>query len=267
MTKKDERLAHIRDRLRKSHAGEIGTGITKRWRYEPKAKSEREELAHLMAGRPVVELPGGGLAMTPETVSMPLRERLALFEGHAAKVLNSSERYKARLAELKATTPETISAKELRHTLDAFGFAPYADPEWYALRVLALCRWIRCSLDDERVPREQLASDAMALAGLMSEWKEKEELEHLALRHEAGGNARRKKIAADKARAIEMAREIWNRPGPVAGVKEAAELIQATSELSHRKVSVIRRWLKEAEGAGELSIPPEAKRPGRRTDG
>lgn len=263
MKKPDDRakkLARIRKRLKRLRIGEIGSGSGRRWIYRPKSETEARELDQLFSGRPIVELGDGGLAIRPEAIRATLSEKLALYEATASETLNASAEYHRRLAKIgdhDVTEGRTVREAVIR-ACDAFGFEPYAEPEWYALRVLALCRLVRSELADDSVSRTDLASDAMALAALFTEWKTKPQRDREIARGDKAGEWQIKNAEGWRQRAIEQAKQIWASEGKATPLSEVAARIATKVYKSDRAVL---EWLKDAADLGLLVIPPKARRP------
>jgi len=174
------------------------------------------------------------------------------------------------------------TASMLCFSIKKMGFKPYDDDEWFAAKVAEGARRLSASLYDADVQEqlhkfytthpdgqlarvEQQIQNAMNLATLQTEWRLKKEWESKAIRHEAGGDATKKKTQPAKDYAIQKATEIWSNPEPVRRIGDVVSIIQISlgeQGMKMPKCSTIKRWLKMAEKAGSIRIPEDAKRPG-----
>jgi len=241
---------------------EIGSGITKHTVLDPQTKEDREEIKRLL---------GRGT----------MRERLERIEAEALEELSSSPRFREaaekRFADLERRPDFTNplwpqdwpgAATILCAAIEKLGFEPFSDAEWFAAKIAQAAHWLKAVLYVEdgsyaspTARREIVAEDAMKLAALRAEWEMKKKYERMALRHEAGGAARRASIEERKARAIEMAQKMLSKPG----MRIGRVRMEIAREL-HRSPETVKEWLKEAETEGKLEIPERARRPGPNSD-
>jgi len=153
--------------------------------------------------------------------------------------------------------------------IDRLGFRPYEDDEWFAASIARTAQMLKASLYVEvgsypshTARDESLATWAMKLARLQTEWELKKKWESRAMAQTRGGETLANRKSTKKESAIEHAKTIWGRPGNVARIAEVASLIKEVDRLTESEKTIIR-WLKEAAKEDILNIPTAAQTPGR----
>ena len=144
------------------------------------------------------------------------------------------------------TTPECLAE------IDAQGFIPFDSRDGYACRMLDVIKALRGLL--ERDSTTQAVRTAMKLGALYGEFRMAEWLTRTKSTNAASKNAQARSDA------IRIASETWCRE-PTARIGDVVRLIGLSG--CKQTPKVIRGWLVDASDRGDLSIPPEGRRPGR----